>query len=65
LVFGSQLPDLQTTLLHKWQLPAPSHVPSRMQVDFASGPHDGWPVAGAAPAGTLAQTPTLLLTLQA
>lgn len=27
--------------------PLPSHVPSREQVDFASGPHVGCPAAGA------------------
>ena len=36
-----------------------------MQLDFASGPHDGWPVAGVAPAGSLVQAPTLLGTLHA
>src|SRR5436305_13910911 len=50
------------------QAPAPSQVPSRLQVTAGSGPHDGWPVAGIWPTGTgehLPVRPGRLQTLQA
>jgi hypothetical protein len=50
---------------HLWQAPAPSQVPSRWQVLFASGPQLGWPAAGIEPAGADEQVPSLPLTLQA
>jgi hypothetical protein len=51
--------------LHRRQAPAPSQVPSRMHVDFASGPHVGWPLAGMLPAGTSVQVPMLFGKLHA
>jgi hypothetical protein len=50
---------------HSRHAPAPSQVPSRLHVDFASGPQDGCPVAGMLPAGTSVHVPTLFGRLQA
>ena len=54
---------MQTTLSHLRQLPLPSQVPSRPQLDGACALHVPW--AGIAPAETGEQVPTRPATLHA
>jgi hypothetical protein len=61
----SQLLGLHVTFCHSWQLPLPSHMPLRMHVLMASGPHVGWFVPGAAPAAMLVQVPAVPARLHA
>src|SRR5437763_1641678 len=56
---------LHCTLFHSWQAPLPSHMPLRMQVLVASGPHVGWLAGGALPGGMLVQVPAVPVRLQA
>jgi hypothetical protein len=59
----AQEPAMQTTLSHLRQLPLPSHVPSRPQLEGACALQVPW--AGIAPAETGEQVPTSPATLHA